>query len=68
MEEFFVQGLIGILAPHGEENVPTNELVDDFAIRGEAIENDALVIVERCHHVLGFPINVPCLKNENKFL
>jgi len=64
VEQFFVQGLIGILASHGEENISSNELVDDFAIRGEAIENDTLVVIERCHHVLGFPINVPCLKNK----
>ena len=38
MEELLVKLLIGLLAPHGEEYITTDKLVDDLTICGEALK------------------------------
>ena len=38
MEELLVELLIALLAPHREEDVAADELVDDLAVRGEALQ------------------------------
>ena len=38
VEELLVELLVAFLAPHREEDVPTDELVDHFAIRGKALK------------------------------
>ena len=61
MKHFLIELLIGILAPHGQENVTANELVHHFAISAQTAEDDILLIVELNHHVLGLPVDVPGL-------
>ena len=39
VEELLVELLVALLASHREEDVPTDELVDHFAIRGKALKN-----------------------------
>ena len=39
VEELLIQLLVALLASHWEEDVPTDELVDHFAIRGKALKN-----------------------------
>lgn len=63
MKHVFVQRLVGIFTPHREENVASNELVNNFAVSWEAIENDSLVIVKLDHHMFCLPIDVPGLKD-----
>ena len=62
MEHFLVKVLIGFFASHAEENVASYELMNDFAVGRQAVENDILVIVKLDHHVLGFPVDVPRLQ------
>ena len=65
VEELLVQLLIAVLAPHGQKDVAADELVDDFAVGREAIENDTSVIIELDHHMFCLPIDVPCLKTKS---
>ena len=62
MEELSVQGLVAIFGPHGEEDVPADEFVDNLALSREGLEDDFLVISQLDHHMLGFPVDVPSLK------
>ena len=61
MEEFFVERLIRVFAPHGEEDVAADELVHDFALGRESLENDLFIIAQLDHHVFRLPIDVPRL-------
>ena len=64
VEHLLVELLVGVLAPHGEEDVAPDELVDDLAVGREAAEDDVLVplVVQLDHHVLRLPVHVPGLK------
>ena len=68
MEHLFVELLVGVLAPHGEEDVAADELVDDLAVGREAAEDDVLVplVVQLDHHVLRLPVHVPGLERKKK--
>ena len=66
MEHVFIERLIGVFAPHRKENVSPDKLMDDFAVGRETIENDTSVIIELDHHMFRLPIDVPCLKNNEK--
>lgn len=61
MEHFFVQRLIVFFRAHRHEDVTADELVHDFAIAGEAGEDDVFTI-QLDHHVLHLPVDIPCLK------
>ena len=67
VEHLLVELLVGFLAAHGEEDVTTDELVHNFAVGREAVEDDVLVVVKLDHHVLGFPIHIPCLQAWSMF-
>ncbi len=62
VEHLLVERLVRLLAPHREEDVPTNELVHHLAVRGQAVENDVVLVVELDHHVLRLPVHIPGLK------
>ena len=61
VEELLVKLLVALLAPHGEEDVATDELMDDLAVSREALEDDVLVILKLDHHVPRLPVDVPSL-------
>merc|ERR1712172_423178 len=61
VEELIVESLISVFASHGEEYVASNELVDDLAVCGEALEDDVLVVFKLDHHVPSLPVHVPSL-------
>jgi hypothetical protein len=60
VEELFVQSLTRVLRPRRQENVPSDELVDHFAIRRRTTEHD-VALLELDHHVLHLPVHVPRL-------
>ncbi len=66
VEHVGVQLLVGVLGPHGEEDVAADELVDHLAVGGEAVEDDVALVVELDHHVLRLPVHVPSLTETNK--
>ena len=62
VEQLLVEVLVGLFAAHGEEDVSADELVDDLAIGGEALENDVLAVSKLEHninhsHKLFFPVS-----------
>lgn len=60
MEQLFVKALVGFFGAHREENVAPDELVDDFAVSRQAVEDDvALLVLD--HHVFYLPVHVPRL-------
>ena len=59
MKHFLVELLIGVFTPHGQEDVTADELVHDFAVGGQTVEDDLFVVVELHHHVLRLPVDVP---------
>lgn len=61
MEELLVKLLIAFFTSHGEENVSTDELVDDLTIRGQTLKDDILIILKLYHHMSGLPVNIPSL-------
>lgn len=61
VEQFLVEVLVGLFAAHGEEDVSADELVDDLAIGGEALENDVLIVLELDHHMTRLPVDIPSL-------
>lgn len=61
VEQFLVQLLVGVLGPHGQEDVASDELVEDLAVGGQAREDDASLL-ELDHHVLYLPVYVPSLE------
>ena len=64
MEHFFVEALICFFAPHAQEDVATDELVDDLAVGRETVEDDILVVIKLDHHVLCLPVDIPSLKKK----
>lgn len=58
MEKLFVQSLTRVLGSGGQENVPSDEFVHDFAVGGQTTEYDVFFL-ELDHHMFIFPINVP---------
>ena len=40
MEELLVELLVALLAPHREEDVAPDELVDHLAVRGQALQTE----------------------------
>ena len=62
VEHFFVEALISFFAPHAQEDVATDELVDDLAVGRETVEDDILVVIKLDHHVFCLPIDIPSLK------
>ena len=61
VEELLVKLLVALLAPHGEEDVAADELVDDLAVSREALEDDVLVVLKLDHHVTRLPVDIPSL-------
>merc|ERR1719204_705102 len=61
VEELLVELLVGLLAPHGQEDVAADELVDHLAVRREALEDHVLVVLKLDHHVPCLPVHVPRL-------
>ena len=76
MEQLLVQLLVALLAPHAQEDVATDELVDHLAVGREALEeedearnrrttadleDDILIILKLDHHVSRLPVDVPGL-------
>ena len=63
VKEFLVENLVGVLAPHGEEDVAADELVHHLALGRQALEDDAAgaVPAQLDHHVAGLPVDVPRL-------
>ena len=49
MEKLLVKRLVLLFAPHRKENVATDEFVDDFGIRGQALEFDASILAVDLH-------------------
>ena len=45
-----------------EKDVASDELVDDLALGGDALEDDVVSAAELDHHVSGLPVHVPRLK------
>ena len=64
MKELLVQYLIAVFAPHWEEDVTSNELVENFAFRRDTLEDDVLFIAKLNHHVTCLPVDVPSLKHD----
>ena len=71
VEELLVELLVGLLAPHGQEDVAADELVDHLAVRREALQQGGVSWVQdegRSPHledhvlvVLKLDHHVPCL-------
>jgi hypothetical protein len=61
VEQLLIKLLVALLAPHGEEDVATDELMDDLAVSREALEDDGLVVLKLDHHVPGLPVDIPSL-------
>lgn len=61
VEELLVELLVALLAPHRQEDVAADELVDHLAVRREALEDHVLVVLELDHHVPRLPVHVPRL-------
>ena len=62
MEHFFIKLLISIFAPHGEEDVASDELMNNLAISWQTTEDDIALVIKLDHHVLGFPVDIPSLE------
>ena len=76
VEELLVELLVALLAPHRQEDVAADELVDHLAVRREALqqggvswvqgkcphlEDHVLVVLKLDHHVPRLPVHVPSL-------
>lgn len=62
VEELFIQNLVAVLAPHGQEDVTTDEFMDNFALRRDALKYNILFIAKLDHHVASLPVDIPGLK------
>ena len=63
VEQFFIQSLICFLRSHWQENVATNEFMNDFTICRQTTEDD-VAFFKLHHHVFDFPVNIPGLKTK----
>ena len=61
MEHFLIQGLVLVLRPHRQEDVPSNEFVDGFARALNGGKGDFLVLKVE-NDSLVFPVDVPGLQ------
>ena len=66
MEHLLVQRLVAVLGAHGKEDVAPDEFVHHLAVGREAAEDDLLAVAKLDHHVLCFPVDVPCLIKEKR--
>ena len=62
MEEFLIEDLTAVLASHGQEDVSSNKLMDNFALGGDTLEDNVLSISELDHHVTSLPVHIPGLQ------
>lgn len=61
VEKLLIEVLVGFLASHGQEDVAADELVNNFAVRRETLENNVFIVLKLYHHVPRFPVDVPSL-------
>ena len=65
MEELLVQYLVAVFAPHGKEDVASDKFMDDFALGGDALKDNVLLVAQLDHHVSCLPVDVPGLKYQH---
>lgn len=58
MKQFFVQWLIFVLWPHRQENVTTNKLMENFAVRTKWLKHNFLLLKVQ-NDMLDSPVDMP---------